>query len=97
MHEPAPFFLLQVHSLTYPVGFTARAPADDRTETAVTVATVKSASCKTLSRKPTFLGMKSLATIFLLFATCIALAGTIALIDRARAALVVPASVGAAR
>jgi hypothetical protein len=36
--------------------------------------------------------MKSLATLFLIFATCIAVAGTMALIDRAHASLSVPVS-----
>jgi hypothetical protein len=36
--------------------------------------------------------MKSLATLFLIFATCIAVAGTMALIDRAHASLCVPVS-----
>jgi hypothetical protein len=35
--------------------------------------------------------MKSLATVLLIFVTCIAVAGTIALIDRANATLSVPA------
>jgi hypothetical protein len=37
--------------------------------------------------------MKSLATVLLIFVTCIAVAGTIALIDRAVAILCVPASI----
>ena len=41
--------------------------------------------------------MKSLATLLLIFATCIAVAGTIALIDRAHAQLVVPDSGGSVR
>ena len=41
--------------------------------------------------------MKSLATVFLIFVTCIAVAGTIALIDRAHATLVVPVSSGSIR
>lgn len=38
--------------------------------------------------------MKSLATVLLIFVTCLAVAGTMALIDRAQATLTVPFSRG---
>ncbi|HEX6772437.1 MAG TPA: hypothetical protein VF126_10460 [Acidobacteriaceae bacterium] len=41
--------------------------------------------------------MKSLATVLLIFVTCLAVAGTMALIDQAQAVLAVPTSIGNSR